>query len=178
MRKKRKPIEERKPEDSAHDRRASTLHQEAPDVAKSKNTGRAKAREGNARPAPPPGLHDLIREPDMTASATVRFTCGVYIRVTHPDYKPHEVVALLGQGQVQLDPVAPGQVGTLILDGFPYTVLGYYTFSAEDADYEQAPAGWSLHGTSDDEARQLSPEHQGERAKTVERRRSQQGRKR
>jgi hypothetical protein len=110
-------------------------------VAKGKKTRRVAARGGKAPPTSQPGHHDLLRGPDLTAAATVRFTCGVYVRVTHPDYSPQEVMALLGQGQTQLEPVAPGEVGTLILDGFPYTVLGYYTFSAEDADYEQAPAG-------------------------------------
>src|SRR5262249_28577587 len=105
------------------------------------------------------------------------FTCGVYVRVTHPDFSPQEVVALLGQGQAQLDPVAPGEVGTIILDAFPYTVLGYYTFSAEEADYEQAPAGWTFHGTAGDEARRLPREQRGDRAKAVKRRR-QRGRER
>jgi hypothetical protein len=119
-----------------------------------------------------------MRAPDMTASATVRFTCGVYVQVTHPDYKPHEVVALLGQGQVQMDPVAPGQVGTLILEGFPYTVLGYYTLSAEDAGYEQAPAGWSFHGPSHNEARQLTAKQRKNRAGAAKRRRRAQSRER
>jgi hypothetical protein len=101
----------------------------------------------------------------------VRFTCGVFVRVTHPDFNPQEVVALLGQGQVQLDPLPPGEVGTLILDGFPYTVVGYYTFSAEDADYEQAPAGWAFHGTAGDEARRLTRKQRGDRAKAMKPRR-------
>jgi non-ribosomal peptide synthetase component E (peptide arylation enzyme) len=100
----------------------------------------------------------------------VRFTCSVYVRVTHPDYGPHDVLALLGRGQVQLEPLAPGQVGTLILDGFPYTVLGYYTFSAEDADYEQAPAGWWLYGTPGKKARRKPKRN---RVKVVKRRRHQ-----
>jgi hypothetical protein len=112
-----------------------------------------------------------MRGPDLTATAVVRFRCGVYVRVTHPDYSPQQVVALLGQGQVQLDPAAPGQVGTLILDGFPYTVLGYYTLSAEDAEYEQAPAGWALHGTPNDKAGHFTREQRGGGAKTVKRRR-------
>ena len=145
-------------------------------MAKNKKTRRAAARGGEARPTPQPGHHDLMRGPDLTAAATVRFTCGVYVRVTHPDYSPQEVMALLGQGQTQLEPVAPGEVGTLILDGFPYTVLGYYTFSAEDADYEQAPAGWAFHGTADDEARRTRGQR-GDRAKAVKRRR-QRGRER
>jgi hypothetical protein len=112
-----------------------------------------------------------MRGPDLTAAATVRFTCGVYVRVTHPDYSPQEVVALLGQNQFQLDPLPPGEVGTLILDGFPYTVLGYYTFSAEDADYEQAPPGWAFQGRAGDEARRLTRGQRGDRAKAVKRRR-------
>ncbi len=111
-------------------------------MGSSNKTKRPTARARKARPAPEPGHHDLMRGPDMTATAAVRFTCGVYVRVTHPDYTPQQVVGLLDQGQVQLDPLAPGQVGTLILDGFPYTVLGHYTLSAEDADFVQAPAEW------------------------------------
>jgi hypothetical protein len=111
-----------------------------------------------------------MRGPDLTAAATARFTGGVYVRVTHPDFSPQEVVALLGQGQAQLEPMVPGEVGTLILDGFPYTVLGYYTFSAEDADYEQAPAGWTFHRRADDEARRLSRGQRGDRAKAVKQR--------
>jgi hypothetical protein len=132
-------------------------------VTKSNRRERAPARKAKALPAP----NDLMRGPDVTATAAVRFTCGVYVRLTHPDYEPQEVVALLGQGQVQMEPIAPGQVGTLILDGFPYTVLGYYTFSAEDADYEQAPAGWSFHGTSDGKARQKAARRPGDGAKAA-----------
>jgi hypothetical protein len=119
-----------------------------------------------------------MRGPDITATAAVRFSCGVFIKVTHPDYKPHEVVALLGQGQVQMEPLAPGQVGTLILDGFPYTVLGYYTFSAEDADYEQAPDRWAFHCTANDKARRLTSRRRADSAKAVQRRGSRQGRER
>ena len=136
-------------------------------MTKSNRRERAPARKAKALPAP----NDLMRGPDVTATAAVRFTCGVYVRLTHPDYEPQEVVALLGQGQVQMEPIAPGQVGTLILDGFPYTVLGYYTFSAEDAGYEQAPDGWSFHGTSDSKARRLTSGQRGDRAKAVRRRR-------
>jgi hypothetical protein len=142
-------------------------------VAKSKKTNRTTARRAKARPAAEPGHHDLMRGPDMTATAAVRFTCGVYVGLTHPDYKPQQVVALLGQGQVQMEPIAPGQVGTLVLDGFPYTVLGYYTFSAEDAGYEQAPDGWSFHGTSSDKARRSTRGRRGDRAKAVKGRRRQ-----
>jgi hypothetical protein len=140
-------------------------------VAKSKKTKGAPARMTKARLAAEPSHHDLMRGADMTATAAVRFTCGVHVRVTHPDYTPQQIVALLGRGQVQMEPVAPGQVGTLILDGFPYTVLGYYTFSAEDAGYEQAPDGWSFHGTSDSKARRLTSGQRGDRAKAVRRRR-------
>jgi hypothetical protein len=56
-------------------------------------------------------------------------------------------------------------------------VLGYYTFSAEDADFEQAPDGWSFHGTSDGEARPLTRGRRGDRAKAVKRR-QRQGRER
>jgi hypothetical protein len=146
-------------------------------VAKGKKTRRAAARGGKARPTLQPGHHDLLRGPDLTAAATVRFTCGLFVRVTHPDYSPQEVVVLLGQNQVQLDPLPPGAVGPLILEGFPYTVLGYYTYSAEDADYEQAPAGWAFHGTAGDEARRPTRGQRGDRAKAVKRRR-QRGRER
>jgi hypothetical protein len=117
-------------------------------VAKRKQTRAATAAggKGTARPAKEPSHFDLVREPDVTASATVRFRCGVFVRVTNPEYTPPDVMALVKQGQAQLDPVAPGQVGTLILNGFPYTVLGYYTFAEQDADYERAPDGWSFHG--------------------------------
>jgi hypothetical protein len=147
-------------------------------VVNSKKTHRPTARKAKAPPGAVPGHHDLMRAPDMTATAAVRFTCGVYVRVTHPDYKPHEVVALLEQGQVQMEPLAPGQVGTLILDGFPYTVLGYYTLSAEDARYEQAPAGWSFHGTSSDKARQSASKQRRNRAKAVKPGRRRPGRER
>ena len=147
-------------------------------MAKNKKTRRAAARGGKAQPTPQPGHHDLLRGPDLTAAATVRFTCGLYVRVTHPDYSPQEVVALLGQKQFQLDPLPPGEVGTLILDGFPYTVLGYYTFSAEDADYEQAPAGWAFHGRADDEAPRRTREQRADRAKAVKRQRRRRGRER
>jgi hypothetical protein len=143
-------------------------------VAKSKTTKRAPARKAKARPAP----HDLMRRPDMTATAAVRFSCGVYVTVTHPDYKPHEVVALLGQGQAQMEPLAPGQVGTLLLDGFPYTVLGYYTLSAEDASYEQAPAGWAVHGTSSEKARRSAAQRARGEAKAAKPGRRRQGRQR
>jgi hypothetical protein len=141
-------------------------------VAKSKTTKRAPARRAKARPAP----HDLMRRPDMTATAAVRFACGVYVKVTHPDYKPHEVVALLGQGQVQMEPLAPGQVGTLLLDGFPYTVLGYYTLSAQDAEFEQAPDGWALQGTSRDKARRLTAQQPRGGAEAVKPGRRREGR--
>ena len=132
-------------------------------MAKSNKTKRAPARKARALPAP----NDLMRGPDITATAAVRFTCGVYVRVTHPDYQPQQVVVLLTQGQVQMEPLAPGQVGTLILDGFPYTVLGYYTVSAEDADFEQAPDGWSFHVTANDTARRLTRGRRGDSATAV-----------
>jgi hypothetical protein len=103
--------------------------------------GRARGRSASQPVAP-----ELIRKPDITAVARVRFDCAVFIQVTHAEYMPHEVMALVKQGQVQLDPVPPGQVGTLILDGFPYTVLGYYTFSEQDAVYEDGPKECSFHG--------------------------------
>ena len=131
-------------------------------MATSKKTKQAPARMAQALPAP----NDLMGAPDITATAAVRFSCGVYVKVTHPDYKPQEIVALLGQGQVQMEPLVPGQVGTLILDGFPYTVLGYYTFSVEDADFEQAPVEWSFHGTANDKARGLTSRRRADSAKT------------
>jgi len=99
-----------------------------------------------SRAAPQPSPRDLIRKPDITAFARVRFDCAIYIKVTHPEYMPHEVMALVKQGQVQLDPLAPGQLGTLILEGFPYTLLGEYTFSEQDAEYEDGPKECKFHG--------------------------------
>lgn len=107
-------------------------------------TGRAGKRQ--TRPTREPSPYDLMRAPDGRATATVRFGCELFVRVTHRDYLPHEVVALVRQGQVQMEPVAPGQVGTLILEGFPYTLLGYYTLAVQDASYEHAPDNWSFHG--------------------------------
>src|SRR5262249_39186193 len=152
-------------------------YQEAPAVAKSEKTKRPTARAGKARAAPEPGHHDLIRRPDITAPAVMRFTGGIYVRVTHPDYRPREVAELLRQGPVQPAPLPPGQVGPLILNGFPYTVLGYYTFWAEDADYEQAPAEWSFHGASSDEAGPVGRERRQDKAQAVKPRRR-QGRER
>jgi hypothetical protein len=110
---------------------------------KTTTTKRGKARGPSA---PQPSPHDLIRKPDITAVARVRFDCALFIKVTHPEYMPHEVMALAKQGQVQLDPVAPGQIGTLILEGFPYTVLGYYTTSEQGAEFEDGPKDFSFHG--------------------------------
>ena len=118
-------------------------------MAKSpKTTLKAKLKKGKARgqSALQPNSHELIRQPDITASARLRFECALCIKVTHPEYMPHEVMALVKQGQVQLDPIAPGQVGTLILDGFPYTMLGHYTFLEQDAAYEDSPKACSFHG--------------------------------
>jgi hypothetical protein len=109
-----------------------------------------------ARPPEQPGVPDVIREPDLTAPARLRFECELCIKVTHPEYLAHEVLALVRQGQVQLDPVAPGQVGTLILNGFPYTVLGYYTFVERDADFESGPQDCSFHGPFYDRYRDRS----------------------
>jgi hypothetical protein len=147
-------------------------------VARTKTTKRAPARKAKTRPAPEPGPHDLMRRPDIKATAAVRFTCAVYVRVTHPDYKPQQVVALLGQGQVQMEPLAPGQVGTLILNGFPYTVLGYYTLSAEDAGFEQAPDGWALQGASSAKARRSAARQPGDGAKAAKPGGRRQGRQR
>jgi hypothetical protein len=113
-------------------------------MAKSTKTGpKTATRKGKAREPRP---HELIRKPDITAVARVRFDCTLFLRVTHPEYMPHEVMALVKRGQAQLDPTAPGQVGTLILDGFPYTVLGYYTVSEQGAEYEDGPRECSFHG--------------------------------
>ncbi len=60
-----------------------------------------------------------------------------------------------------------------ILEGFPYTVLGYSTLSAEDADFEQAPDGWSVHGTANDKASRLTRGRRGDRAKGLKRGRGQ-----
>jgi hypothetical protein len=118
-------------------------------MAKSQNsTRKARIKKGKARgqSALQPSAHELIRHPHITASARLRFDCALCIKVTHPEYMPHEVMALVKQGQVQLDPIAPGQVGTLILDGFPYTMLGYYTFLEQDGAYEEGPKACSFHG--------------------------------
>jgi len=93
-----------------------------------------------------PAPKELVRQADITTFASVRFDCEMFIRVTNPEFMPHEVMALVKQGQVQLDPIAPGEVGTLILEGFPYTVLGYYTFLEQDSDYEIGPDDCSFHG--------------------------------
>jgi hypothetical protein len=111
-------------------------------TTKPPSTNRAR----KARTPQPPSAPDLIREPDLTASARLRFACDLFLKVTHPEYLAHEVLALVRQGEVELDPVAPGQVGTLILNGFPYTVLGYYIFVERDADYEAGPQDCSFHG--------------------------------
>ena len=118
-------------------------------MAKSRKTARKpKTKGGNAhgQPAQQPSPHDVIRKPDITAFASLGFECALYVKVTHPEYMPHEVMALVKQGQVQLDPIAPGQVGTLILEGFPYTVLGYYTFSEREAEFVEPPREPSFHG--------------------------------
>src|SRR5262249_29115819 len=64
----------------------------------------------------------------------------------HPEYLAHEVLELVRQGEAQLDAVAPGQVGTLILNGFPYTVLGYYTFVERDTECTAGPTACAFHG--------------------------------
>jgi hypothetical protein len=76
----------------------------------------------------------------------MRFRCQLFVKVTHREYMAHEVMALVKQGHVELDPLVPGQVGALILNGFPYTVVGYYTFREEDAEYEEAPRECAFHG--------------------------------
>jgi hypothetical protein len=109
------------------------------------SSAKAKTNETRGRMAREPSARDLIRQPHITASARLRFDCALFIKVTHPEYLPQEVVALVKQGQVQIDPLVPGQVGTLILDGFPYTVLGYYTFSEQEAAYEDDPKEYAFH---------------------------------
>jgi hypothetical protein len=115
-------------------------------VAKTKRATQATNGKKKARPTREPSPQDLIRQPDITAPATMRFRCQLFVKVTHPEYMAHEVMALVRQGQVELDPLAPGQVGTLILNGFPYTVVGYYTFSEQDAEYEEVPRECAFHG--------------------------------
>jgi hypothetical protein len=88
----------------------------------------------------------VIRGPDLTGSAALRFDCDVFVKVSHPDYLAHEVLELVRQRQVDMDPVAPGQVGTLILNGIPYTVLGYYTFVERDAECLEGPKDCSFRG--------------------------------
>ena len=97
----------------------------------------AKATTGTSgRTAREPSARDLIRQPHITASARLRFECALCIQVTHPEYLPQDVVALVKQGQIQIEPLVPGDVGALILEGFPYTMLGYYTFSEQEAAFE------------------------------------------
>jgi hypothetical protein len=93
-----------------------------------------------------PSPRELISKPDITATARLRFDCALYIKVTHAEYTPQEVVALIKQGQVPLDPIAPGQVGSLILDGIPYTLLGYYTFADQGGEFEDGPKEVAFHG--------------------------------
>jgi hypothetical protein len=114
-------------------------------VAKTKKT-RAASGKKKTRPPREPSPQDLIRKPDITAPATMRFRCRLFVKVTHAEYLAHEVMALVRQGHVELDPLAPGQVGTLILNGFPYTVVGYYTFREQDAEYEEVPRECAFHG--------------------------------
>ena len=108
-------------------------------------SAKAKRTQTRGRTAREPSARDLIRQPHISASARLRFGCALCIKVTHPEFPPQEVVALLKHGQVQLNPILPGQVGTLILDGFPYTVLGYYTFSEQDAAYEDSLKECAFH---------------------------------
>jgi hypothetical protein len=124
-------------------KRRQAIWEEPGMVKRKKTTASGKSRNKHATE---PSPIDLIREPDLTAPAVVRFACKCFLKVTHPDYMPHEVMALVKQGQAQFEPIAPGQVGTLILEGFPYTVLGYYTLVEHDAEYERTPAECSFHG--------------------------------
>jgi hypothetical protein len=113
-------------------------------VAKKKTT-----RATNSNKAPltgEPSAEDLMRQPDLTAPASMRFTCQLCVKVTHSEYMAHEVMALVQQGQIELDPLPPRQVGALILNGFPYTVVGYYTFREQDVQYEEAPGQCAFHG--------------------------------
>jgi hypothetical protein len=113
-------------------------------VAKKKTTPAVSGKKAPLAREPSP--EDLMRQPDVTAPAIMRFRCQLCVKVTHPEYLAHEVLALVRQKQVELDPLPPGQVGTLILNGFPYTVVGYYTFREQDAEYEGAPSECAFHG--------------------------------
>jgi len=88
-------------------------------MVKSRKTAKKpKSRNLQSQSAQQPSPRDVIRKPDIMAFASVGFKCALYVKVTHPEYMAREVMALVKQGQVQLDPIAPGQVGTLILEGF------------------------------------------------------------
>ncbi len=115
-------------------------------MAKNEKTTTKRRGKATVRPASEPSSRDLIHKPDVTAVARLRFDCALFVQVTHPEYLPHEVMALVKQGEVQLDPLPPGQVGTLILNGFPYTVLGYYTFVEQDGDFQDGLREYSFHG--------------------------------
>ena len=75
-------------------------------MAKRKQTRKATATDGKgkSRPAKEPTHFDLVRAPDATAPATVRFSCGVFVRVTHPDYTPQAVRLTVPFGVVEKAP--------------------------------------------------------------------------
>src|SRR5262249_45013376 len=103
----------------AKDDLAFTLHREVTGMAQNtKPKRKTSIKQGKAavRSVKEPSLHELLRQPNIVASATLRFACRLFVKVTHPEYLPHEVMALVKQGQAQLDPLVPGQVGTLILN--------------------------------------------------------------
>jgi hypothetical protein len=106
---------------------------------RTKNIGGAKKR----RLFREPNHYHVMRNPHIIGVASMRLRGKVFMQITHPDYKPDHIIALVRQGEIDLEPIAPGEVGTLILNGFPYTVVGYYAFSVVDAEYEAAPEKWA-----------------------------------
>jgi hypothetical protein len=107
---------------------------------RTRNTGAGTAK--NSQPFREPGHYDVMRNPHIIGVASMRMHGNVFVQIAHPDYTPNQIIALVRQGEIDLEPIAPGEVGTLILNGFPYTVVGYYAFSVVDAECEAAPEKW------------------------------------
>jgi hypothetical protein len=114
-------------------------------MAKQKKSKRTAVQSGKRkhRTVREPSHYQVLRQPDITALAAVRFAGKVFVQLCHQDYTRADVTKLLRDGQIELDPIAPGQVGALVLNGVPYTVVGYYTFAAQEAEYERGPEAWS-----------------------------------
>jgi hypothetical protein len=108
---------------------------------RTRNTGAGAAK--NSPPLREPSHYEVMRSPHLTGIASMRMRGKVFVQITHPDFKPDQIIELVRQGEIDMGPIAPGEVGTLILNGFPYTVVGYYAFSAVDAEYETVPEKWA-----------------------------------